>query len=95
MAAEMSNPASEAQVVNPSDSADITFASPGSARGLWIGGAGNVNVIMEGDKNIPSGVAATSVAVLFSGVGAGTLLPIRVSRVLSTNTTATLIVALK
>jgi hypothetical protein len=32
--------------------------------------------------------------VLFSGIAAGTLLPLRVSRVRSTSTTATLIVAI-
>ena len=53
-------------------------------RGLWIGGAGNVAVIADGD----------TAAVTIVGVLAGTLLPIRVSRVMATNTTATSIVAL-
>ena len=52
-------------------------------RALWIGGAGNLNVTMiSGD------------AALFSGVPAGTILPIQVKQVLSTNTTATLILGL-
>jgi hypothetical protein len=72
-------PASRAEAVTPSDSTDLTYVS----RGLWVGGAGNVAVTMvSGD------------AVTFSGVVAGTLLPIRVSRVKSTSTTATLILAL-
>jgi hypothetical protein len=72
-------PASRAEAVTPSDSTDLTYVS----RGLWVGGAGNVAVVMvSGD------------AVTFSGVVAGTLLPIRVSRVKSTSTTATLILAL-
>jgi len=54
-----------------------------TCRALWIGGAGNVNVITRGGDT-----------VLLSGVAAGTLLPIRCTHVKSTSTTATLIVAL-
>ncbi len=73
------SPASIAEAVTPSDSTDLTNVS----RALWIGGAGNISVIM-----------ANGSTVLFSGVPAGTLLPLRVSRVRSTSTTATLIVAI-
>lgn len=73
------DPAFHAEAVTPSDDTDLTYVS----RGLWIGGAGAVNVIM-----------ASGTTVLFSGVSAGTLLPIRVSRVKSTSTTATLLVAI-
>lgn len=54
-----------------------------TASALWIGGAGNVAI-----------VDAAGGTTLFSGVAAGTLLPIRCQRVNATNTSATLIVAL-
>lgn len=53
-------------------------------RGLYIGGAGDVNVRFADQQQ----------TVLFSAVPVGTILPIQVDQVLSTNTTATLIVAL-
>lgn len=54
------------------------------AAGLYVGGAGNVAVTTE-----------DGTTVTFSGVTAGSVLPIKVLRVLSTNTTATLILGLK
>jgi hypothetical protein len=74
------SPAESAEAVTPSDSTDLVTFS----RALWIGGAGNIAVIMR-DGSGP---------FLISGIPAGTLLPIRVQRVNATNTTATLIVAL-
>jgi hypothetical protein len=56
----------------------------GVARSLWVGGAGNVEVIAEDD----------SAAVVIAGVAAGTLLPIRAKAVRAASTTATSIVAL-
>lgn len=77
---DKTNPAQHAAAVIPNDSADL--ANP--ARALYIGGAGNVYVDMVGDgENIG-----------FIGATAGSILPISVSRVYSTNTTATSIVAL-
>lgn len=73
------NAAEYAEAVTPSDSAALI-----ATRGLWIGAAGNVTVDMVGD----------GLPVLFSGINAGTLLPIRVVRVRATGTTATLITAL-
>lgn len=73
------NSAEFAAAVTPSDSAFLK-----ATRGLWVGGAGNVNVDMAGDGE----------TVLFAGVPAGTLLPIRVVRVRSTGTTATTITAM-
>lgn len=55
-----------------------------STRGIYVGGAGDVAVIMAGD----------TAAVTFSAVAAGTFMPIQVTKVMSTNTTATLMVAL-
>jgi hypothetical protein len=80
-------PASIFQTVTPNDSTDLTYVT----RGLYIGGAGNVGVYdIAGNY------------YLFRGVPAGTILPIRVSRVLLTQpgspataaTTATHIIAL-
>lgn len=65
--------------VTPSDA--TVFSQP--TRSLWVGGAGNVAVRML-DGTTP----------IFTAVAAGALLPIRVDKVLSTGTTATLIVGL-
>jgi len=73
------DPSWHAVVVTPSDSADLTNV----ATRLYVGGTGNVNVIMAGGETC-----------LFSAVPVGTILPIRVSRVLATLTTATLVVAM-
>jgi hypothetical protein len=77
-ASSMSFPAEHAETVTPSDSTDLVVVS----RALWIGGAGNISVVM-----------ASGATVTFSGIVAGTLLPIRVSRVKATSTTATNIIA--
>lgn len=60
---------------------DVTIF-PSLTRGLWVGGAGDVAVRMA-DGTTPT----------YSAVPAGTLLPYQVDQVLSTGTTATLIVA--
>lgn len=73
------HPAVDAVAVTPSDSTDLTNVS----RALWVGGAGNISVIMLSGST-----------VTFSNIGGGTLLPIRVSRVRSTGTTATSILSL-
>lgn len=69
----------QAAAVTPSDTADL----PSIAVSLWVGGAGALSVILEGDTS----------PVLISGIVAGTLLPLRVKRVRATGTTATLITA--
>ena len=61
-----------------------TTVLPDGVRAVWVGGTGDLAVTMSGD----------TAAVTLSGVPTGTLLPIQVSKVMSTNTTATLIVAL-
>lgn len=66
--------------VTPHDTNDI-FVN-GETRWVWVGGAGNVSVVTH-----------TGQTVAFTGVTAGTLLPIRVRRVRSTGTTATNMVA--
>ena len=72
------SPAEFAAAVTPSDT--VNFGQP--TRALYIGGAGTVAAIIDGS------------AVSFVGLNAGTILPIRCSRVNTTGTTATSIVAL-
>lgn len=72
-------PAQNAVAVTPSDSTDLTYTS----RAIYVGGAGDLKVTMN-----------ESGTVTFVDVIAGTLLPIRVDRVFSTDTSATHIVAL-
>jgi len=61
---------------------DTTVISPPS-RSLYVGATGDLTVTMEGGGD-----------VLFKAVPAGVTLPIRVTKVKSTGTTATNIVAL-
>lgn len=79
VAAGVSGNATHAAAVTPSDTTDLTNVS----RWLFVGGAGNVVCIMQ-----------DGTTVTFTGVLAGTLLPIRCSRVMATSTTATNMVAL-
>ena len=74
------SPAERAFVVVPNDATDLAV----STRALYVGGSGDVAVILVGD----------SVAVTFSNLVTGTILPIRVKRVLVTGTTATNIVGI-
>jgi hypothetical protein len=68
--------------VTPSDTVDIRSGVLSDA--LYVGGAGNITATMADGKD-----------VLFTAVPVGTILPVRVSRVKATGTTATAIVALK
>lgn len=70
--------ATKATAVTPNDSTLI-----GQTIGLFVGGAGNLNVTM-----------ADGTDCVFTGVVAGSVLPLSVKRVKSTSTTATNIVAL-
>lgn len=79
MPSAMSDPAVGAFAVTKSDSTILA-----GVRALYVGGAGDVAVMPVG----------STTAVTFSAVPAGSILPVRVSKVMSTNTTATLIVAL-
>ena len=74
-----SDPATNAVLITPSDSVDLTSVS----RAVYVGGAGDMKVTMQ-----------DSGTVLFSGIPAGTTLPIRVSRIWATTTDATFIIAL-
>lgn len=73
-------PGYKAAAVSTSDSTN--FAA-GTARSLYIGGAGDAVVVM------PDGTAIT-----FAGLAAGTILPVYCKRVNATSTTATNIVAI-
>jgi hypothetical protein len=74
-------PATKLIAITKSDSTDLTTSK---VRALWIGGAGDVAVIALND----------TAAVTLVGVLAGSLLSIAVSKVMSTNTSATNIVGL-
>lgn len=78
-AAGLNFPAEHAETVTPSDSVDLGVVS----RSLYVGSAGNVSVVM-----------LSGATVTFANVTSGSMLPIRVSRVRSTNTTASSIVSL-
>lgn len=78
MSQTMRDPATKAATVTKSDSTVLA-----KTRAIWVGGAGNLAVLMAGDSS----------AVTITGVAAGSLLPISVTKVMSTNTTATNIVA--
>lgn len=71
-----------AGAVVPSD----TVPLPDAARGFYVGGAGNLAVIMASD--------ASNTPVVFTGVPVGTVLYIAASYVRATGTTATAIIAL-
>lgn len=74
---ELLSSAGNAVAVSPSDSTDLVTRS----RALFVGGAGNINVRMAGGMDC-----------VFSGIPAGTILPVQVDRVYATSTTATNIV---
>jgi hypothetical protein len=80
LSADSTVSAHRATVVTASDT--TVFVQP--TRALYIGGAGNITVDMaDGGPPIP-----------FVGVQGGTILPIQVTRIYATGTTATSIVAL-
>lgn len=74
------DPAKWAEAVTPSDS--VNLSQP--ARSLYIGGTGAVSVVMYGDE----------ATVVFPAAPVG-VLPIQVTRVNATGTTATNIVAMR
>lgn len=77
---DLASPAARAIAVTPDDATALTLVT----RGIYVGGAGNLAVTMKADDN----------DVTYVGVAAGSVLPLRVTHVLSTGTTATNIVAL-
>jgi len=79
----MNGPFIKGQAVTPSDGLDL----PLTARSLWVGGLGDVTVILRNDDDAQP--------VTLKAVPAGTLLPMYARRVLQTGTTATYIIALQ
>lgn len=76
---DFGGPSARAAAITPSD----TVAIPdGITRGIYVGGAGNVVALING------------VAITFTAVPVGTVLPIQATRVNATGTTATALVAL-
>lgn len=75
----LDSPGAHAVAVTPDDDAALTT----DARALFVGGAGNLTLITSGGD-----------AVTFTGVPAGSILPVRTRQVKATGTTATGIVAI-
>jgi len=75
------DPVSRVEVVVPSDTVDLVQNS----RGLFVGVAGDVAVILIGETT----------ATTFKNIPSGHILPFCVKRVMATNTTATYMVALR
>ena len=75
-------PPERAFAVTPSDTDEL----PVVTRGIYVGGAGDLAVVMAGD------VVAN--AVTLKAVPVGTYLPLAVRQVKNTNTTATLLIGM-
>lgn len=75
----LSGPAAHAFAVTPSDSTDVAETT----RALYVGIGGAVAAVM-----------ASGASVTFGAVASGTVLPVRVTRVLATGTTASAILGL-
>lgn len=75
------DPAIGGITVVPSDSVNFSATKP--PRALWVGGAGNVSVLMS-----------DGTSVVFIGCNAGSIIPGHISRVNLTGTTATFMVAM-
>lgn len=75
----LESPASKAAAVAGNDAADLTDTS----RALYVGTGGNLAVIL----------AHNTAPVTLVGVPSGVILPIRVKRIMATNTTASNIVS--
>lgn len=75
----LSDPAYDGFAVNPSDSVDL----PSVTRAIWVGGSGTVVADLAGGTTLT-----------FTGVAAGTVLPVQARRVRATGTTATALIGL-
>ena len=75
----MTGPIENGYAVTTADGSD----QPQDTRAIWVGGAGDVSVVTRGGDTIT-----------FSGVPAGTLIPVRARRIRTTGTTATLLLGL-
>ena len=79
-----SNTPTDAVALTKSDTTTFSAANGGMFDGLYVGGAGDVAVR-----------TANGTTVTFSGATAGSTIPIRFDRLMSTNTTATNILGLR
>jgi hypothetical protein len=77
----LNSPASKLTAITPDDSNDLANI----CRALYVGSGGNVAVIAAGD----------SVAVTIPSVPSGAILPIRVKRLMLSNTTAGSFIAMR
>lgn len=80
---QLTYPGSHAIVVSPNDSTPLPFVS----RGIYVGTTGNIALVLQSDP--------LSAPVVFSNVQSGSLLPLRATYVMNTNTTASNIVAIQ
>lgn len=86
-------PALFANAIILSNTVAIDFGGNSVAtRGLYVGSGGDISVEMAGDNLRGGGMADAT--VVFVAVQSGTILPISVTRVNSTGTTASNLVAL-
>ncbi len=74
------SPLSSGFAITPNDSSDLGQYT----RGLWIGGGGDISLILAEDSS----------AVEIKNIATGSLLPMVVKRVNATNTTASEIIGL-
>ncbi|SMF39635.1 hypothetical protein QTA58_06645 [Neorhizobium sp. CSC1952] len=79
MQASLSGPASSGFAITPSDGSDL----PETTRALYVGTGGNLSVRMLSGETLA-----------LSNVSSGSLLPLRVTRVFATGTTAAAITGL-
>jgi hypothetical protein len=82
----MSATARRGFAITPNDS----LVLPKWPKQIWVGGAGDVAVILSGDDPTNAGVDVT----ILKNVPAGTMLDINPKRVMLSGTTATLLVGL-
>jgi len=79
----LGQPATIAELIIPDDTNNLE----NPPRAIYVGGAGNITVIMLGDR--------TDTQVTFVGATAGSVLAVRPKRILSSGTTATSILGLR
>jgi hypothetical protein len=77
----LASPATYGFAVTPHDTNELAAVT----RGIWVGGAGDLSVVLADNE---------STAILISAVPAGTLLPLRARIIKNASTTATLIIGL-
>lgn len=73
------SPATHAFSITPADATDLSEIT----RAIYIGGAGNLTVVLQSDAE-----------VTFTGLATGTVLPLRARQISATGTTATAILGM-